>query len=132
MEVIELTPGELVPWRVTDGPPEWIGTTIDWHPSRSDGATIVRFTHQGWAGPVEFLSPDSSKWAVFLLPQGPARPEPDSPPRTTSRPATGTEPVAQHAGAAGAAPACPSDPPRVETAHLEAPGSGPSCRGEGQ
>jgi uncharacterized protein YndB with AHSA1/START domain len=30
MEVIELTPGELVRWRVTDGPPEWIGTTIDW------------------------------------------------------------------------------------------------------
>ena len=25
MEVVELTPGELVRWRVTDGPPEWIG-----------------------------------------------------------------------------------------------------------
>ena len=37
MEVIELRPSELVRWRVIDGPPEWIGTTIDWRLSRSDG-----------------------------------------------------------------------------------------------
>ena len=67
MEVIELTPGELVRWRVIDGPSEWIGTTIDWRLSRSDGFTIVRFTHEGWAEPVEFLSHCSTKWAVFLL-----------------------------------------------------------------
>ena len=27
----------------------------------------MRFTHQGWAEPVEFLSHCSTKWAVFLL-----------------------------------------------------------------
>jgi uncharacterized protein YndB with AHSA1/START domain len=67
MEVIELTPGELVRWRVTDGPPEWIGTFVDWRLSRHEGFTIVRFTHEGWAEPVEFLAHCSTKWAVFLL-----------------------------------------------------------------
>ena len=67
MEVVELTPGEVVRWRVTDGPREWIGTFVDWRLSRSDGFTIVRFTHEGWAEPVEFLSHCSTKWAVFLL-----------------------------------------------------------------
>ena len=67
MEVIELVPGERVRWRVVDGPPEWIGTTIDWRLSRNDGYTIVLFTHEGWAEPVEFLYHCSTKWAVYLL-----------------------------------------------------------------
>jgi uncharacterized protein YndB with AHSA1/START domain len=67
MEVIELEPGELVRWRVADGPPEWIDTNVDWRLSRSDGFTIVNFAHRGWAEPVEFLSHCSTKWAVYLL-----------------------------------------------------------------
>lgn len=35
--------------------------------ARSDGFTIVRFIHEGWAEPVEFLSQCSTKWAVFLV-----------------------------------------------------------------
>ena len=60
-------PRSTVRWRVTDGPPEWIGTTVDWRLSRNGGYTIVRFTHEGWAEPVEFLDHCSTKWAVFLL-----------------------------------------------------------------
>jgi uncharacterized protein YndB with AHSA1/START domain len=67
MEVIELVPGERVRWRVVDGPPEWIGTTVNWELSRSDEFTIVLFTHEGWAEPVEFLSHCSTKWASYLL-----------------------------------------------------------------
>ena len=47
MEVIELVPGERVRWRVVDGPPEWIGTTIDWRLSRTDGYTIVLLHPRG-------------------------------------------------------------------------------------
>lgn len=67
MEVVDLVPGELVRWRVVDGPPEWIGTIIDWQLTWNDGFTIVRFAHRGWAEPVEFLSHCSTKWAVYLL-----------------------------------------------------------------
>ncbi len=67
MEVIELVPGEHVRWRVADGPPEWIDTTIDWQLSRSEGMTIVLFTHGGWREWVPFLSHCSTKWAVFLM-----------------------------------------------------------------
>ena len=67
MEVVELVPGEAVRWHVTDGPPEWIGTTVDWRISPVDDFTIVRFAHEGWAEHVEFLDHCSTKWAVFLL-----------------------------------------------------------------
>jgi len=67
MEVIELVADERVVWRVVDGPPEWVGTRIVWRLSSNDGFTIVLFSHEGWAEPVEFLSHCSTKWAVYLL-----------------------------------------------------------------
>ena len=67
MEVLELVPGERVRWRVVDGPPEWLDTTIDWRLSRSGEHTIVLFSHEGWAEPVEFLYHCSTKWASYLL-----------------------------------------------------------------
>jgi uncharacterized protein YndB with AHSA1/START domain len=67
MEVLEAVPPKRVLWRVSDGPEEWIGTTIDWE-LRQDGAwTIVLFRHAGWAKPVEFMHHCSTKWATFLL-----------------------------------------------------------------
>jgi uncharacterized protein YndB with AHSA1/START domain len=67
MEVIELVPGERVRWRVVDGPPEWIDTTIDWQLSRSEGFTIVRFAHQGWTDVGAFMAHCNTKWASYLL-----------------------------------------------------------------
>lgn len=67
MEVTELEPGQFVQWRVVDGPPEWIDTTIEFRLSRSAGHTIVNFAHLGWAEPVEFLSHCSTKWAQYLF-----------------------------------------------------------------
>jgi uncharacterized protein YndB with AHSA1/START domain len=67
MEVIELTPGARVRWRVVDGPPDRIGTTIDWRLAHRDGFTSVFLTHAGWAEVVDFLSHCSMKWAVYLL-----------------------------------------------------------------
>ena len=67
MEVLEQTPGERVRWQVIDGPPEWIGTTVDWRLGRADGYTILNFAHEGWAEPVEFFGHCSTKWATFLM-----------------------------------------------------------------
>jgi uncharacterized protein YndB with AHSA1/START domain len=67
MEVLELEPSGRVRWRVTDGPAEWIGTEIDWRLDQRDEYTIVRFAHEGWREPVEFMNHCSTKWATFLL-----------------------------------------------------------------
>jgi uncharacterized protein YndB with AHSA1/START domain len=67
MEVVELTPGERVRWRVVGGPEEWIGTTVDFDLEQLDGHTIVRFAHRGWSEPVEFMHHCSTKWASYLL-----------------------------------------------------------------
>jgi uncharacterized protein YndB with AHSA1/START domain len=67
MEVVELVPGERVVWRVVDGPPEWIGTTIRWELSQVDDFAIVMFTHEGWTDVGAFMHHCSTKWASYLL-----------------------------------------------------------------
>ena len=67
MKVLELVPHERVVWRVTDGPAEWIGTTVTFTLEQAGDYTIIKFSHQGWAEPVEFMYHCSTKWATFLL-----------------------------------------------------------------
>jgi hypothetical protein len=63
----ELVPSKLVRWRVKEGPPEWVGTDIDFTLSQSDDCTIVLFGHRNRREWAEFMSPCSTKWATFLL-----------------------------------------------------------------
>ena len=67
MKVLELVPGQRVRWRVTDGPAEWVGTTIDWRLRQDRDWTIVLFAHEGWREPVEFMHHCSTKWGTFLM-----------------------------------------------------------------
>lgn len=67
MEVVELVPSERVVWRVVDGPPEWVGTTVEWDLRQEGEHAIVLFAHRGWREPVEFMHHCSTKWASFLL-----------------------------------------------------------------
>jgi hypothetical protein len=67
MKVLESVPGDHVKWEVVDGPPEWIGTTVDWRLRQDDDWTIVMFRHEGWAEPVEFMHHCSTKWATYLM-----------------------------------------------------------------
>lgn len=67
MDVLELTPEQKVRWRVKDGPPDWVGTEIDFLLSREDDHTIVMFGHRRWREQAEFMAHCSTKWATFLL-----------------------------------------------------------------
>ena len=67
MKVLELDPGKRVLWEVVDGPPEWIGTEVDWVLDQGDEMTIVLFRHRGWREPVEFMHHCSTKWATYLM-----------------------------------------------------------------
>ena len=67
MRVLETVPGTLVRWEVTDGPSEWIGTTVRFDIRPEGDWVIVLFAHEGWAEPVEFLHHCSTKWATFLV-----------------------------------------------------------------
>ena len=67
MTVTTMTPGMEVQWRVTDGPPEWIGTDITFSLSQQDGITILLFGHRNWRDAGEFMAHCSMKWATFLL-----------------------------------------------------------------
>ncbi len=67
MKVVELVSAERVVWEVVGGPDEWIGTTVTWRFSLSGDYTIILFSHEGWAEPVEFMYHCSTKWAIFLM-----------------------------------------------------------------
>ncbi|GAA3982314.1 SRPBCC domain-containing protein [Actinomadura viridis] len=83
MEVLDLDPSGRVRWRVIDGPEEWIGTEIGWSLEQSGEYTIVRFRHEGWREPDEFMHHCSTKWATYLMSlkelveTGRGRPSPD-------------------------------------------------------
>ncbi len=67
MKVLDLRPHARVEWEVTDGPEEWIGTTVDFKLRQDGDYTIVLFKHQGWQEPVEFMHHCSTKWGTFLM-----------------------------------------------------------------
>jgi uncharacterized protein YndB with AHSA1/START domain len=67
MLVLESKPSERVLWEVTDGPPEWVGTTVRWDLKQEGDYVIVLFAHEGWREPVEFMHHCNTKWATFLM-----------------------------------------------------------------
>jgi uncharacterized protein YndB with AHSA1/START domain len=67
MEVMALDAPGSVRWRCVDGPPDWIGTEIEFGLSTQDGLCILMFAHRNWAEATESMAHCSMKWAVFLL-----------------------------------------------------------------
>jgi len=55
MKVLETKPNELVKWKCTNGPEEWMNTEVIFHLVSKEDQTFVLFTHAGWAKAVEFI-----------------------------------------------------------------------------
>jgi hypothetical protein len=56
-----------VAWRVTDGPPDWIGTEVLIDLDEHAKGTSVLLAHRGWKTPSIFLARCTTRWATFLL-----------------------------------------------------------------
>lgn len=67
MKVADLDAPVKVLWEVTDGPAEWMGTTINFDLKQDGDYVIVLFKHLNWKEPVEFMHHCSTKWAIFLM-----------------------------------------------------------------
>ena len=67
MKVLELVPDQRVVWQVMAGPTEWLATTVIFDIAQEGDWTLVRFKHQGWKEPVDFMHHCTTKWGVFLL-----------------------------------------------------------------
>jgi hypothetical protein len=67
MKVLAARPGELVHWRCTRGPQEWLDTEITFRLEWKRDQTFVLFKHAGWREAVEFMHHCSTKWATFLF-----------------------------------------------------------------
>jgi len=48
LEVAEARPGEVLRWRCVGGPPEWIGTQVQWTLRPSEKGTVVLLDHTGF------------------------------------------------------------------------------------
>jgi uncharacterized protein YndB with AHSA1/START domain len=67
MEVLEAVPDTRVRWKVVDGPEEWLDTTVAFDLEQVGDHTVVRFVHEGWREPVDFMHHCSTKWATYLM-----------------------------------------------------------------
>lgn len=67
MKVVELEAPSLLVWEVTEGPEEWIGTTVQWELKQDGDFIIILFKHLNWKEAVEFMHHCSTKWAIFLM-----------------------------------------------------------------
>ncbi|WP_280264532.1 SRPBCC family protein [Nocardia wallacei] len=67
MKVTDLQPRSRVLWEVVGGPPEWIGTEVEFELKQEQEYAIVLFRHRGWREPVEFMHHCSTKWGMFLM-----------------------------------------------------------------
>jgi Activator of Hsp90 ATPase homolog 1-like protein len=73
MRVTELVPGEKVVWQVVENhmsfiedQSEWIGTEIRFELSAQDGATEVRFTHDGLVPSYECFDICRNAWTFYV------------------------------------------------------------------
>jgi hypothetical protein len=71
--ITESVPGSRVAWEVVDGyvsfvqdKTEWIGTTMTFDISTTDGKTEVRFSHVGLVPDFECFGSCSSAWAFYI------------------------------------------------------------------
>jgi len=67
MTVQAAKPSQEVRWICTEGPDDWVGTSITFQLAVHDGQTIVLFGHRDWKESSESMAHCSMKWAVFLL-----------------------------------------------------------------
>lgn len=73
MRVTELVPGQKVVWQVVDNhmsfiedQSEWIGTEIRFELSEKDGATELRFTHDGLVPSYECFDICRNAWTFYV------------------------------------------------------------------
>lgn len=66
MHVTVFSPARVA-WRITDGPPDWIGTEVAIDLDEGPKGTSVHLTHRGWRSPSIFLARCTTGWARFLL-----------------------------------------------------------------
>ena len=73
MRVTELVPGEKVVWQVVDNhmgfiddQSEWMGTEIRFELSAKDGATELRFTHDGLVPSYECFDICRNAWTFYV------------------------------------------------------------------
>ncbi len=69
LKVIDLNPDKRVSWECVDADadPEWIGTTITFELTESNGITTVDFVHAQWKEMTPCYKFCNYNWAMFLL-----------------------------------------------------------------
>jgi len=66
MKVAALEPYKKVSWKCTDGPPEWLGTSVNFAiEARGDECTLD-FEHAGWAAHTPFFDQCDHAWDGYV------------------------------------------------------------------
>jgi len=66
MKIIKLETNKEVRWECTDGPPEWIGTTVDFFIEDNVKKCTLLFSHNGWAERTKFFQQCDQAWGGYV------------------------------------------------------------------
>lgn len=66
MRIDKLVPEREVVMTVTDGPPEWTGTTLRWRIEGDGQKSDLRFTHGGWRELTDYCAGCNSMWGRLM------------------------------------------------------------------
>jgi len=66
MKVITPEQNDMVEWECTEGPPDWIGTRLQFTLETSNDKTRVRFIHDGWKENGDFYAACCFSWGRYL------------------------------------------------------------------
>ena len=55
-----------VEWKCTNAHPEWIGTTVRFDLEENNGATTVRFAHDGWKNETDMYALCNFHWGKYM------------------------------------------------------------------
>ncbi len=67
MKVLALKPGKAVTMTCVGGPPEWVGTKLEWTLTREGKATILSFRHRGWRRVTPFAASCNTMWGRLMF-----------------------------------------------------------------
>jgi len=67
MKIVALKPGKAVKMTCIGGPPEWVGTKLDWSITRAGKATILEFRHRNWRRVTPFAASCNSMWGRLMF-----------------------------------------------------------------
>jgi len=67
MKILALKPSKTVRMTCIAGPPEWVGTRLEWTIERTERGSTLTFRHRGWRRVTPFAASCNTMWGRLMF-----------------------------------------------------------------